>query len=70
MSNIDSLFRWIAEKGYGFVRQESSENDIFVHSRALSDGSVALEEGQTVEFDLIKSVKGEQAQNVTLLNQS
>lgn len=39
---------------------------MFVHLRGLSDGAISLEEGQTVEFDLVQSGKGEVAQNVTV----
>ena len=62
------LFRWIAEKGFGFIRRDGGGSDIFVHLRGLADGAISLEEGQAVEFDLVQSDKGEIAQNVTVSN--
>ena len=61
-------FRWLPEKGYGFVQRNSGESDVFVHSRELQDGVTSLEEGQTVEFNILESDKGQTAQNVTVQN--
>lgn len=58
--------RWIGEKGFGFVQRESDGTDIFVHAKSLPSGVTALEEGQKVEFDLVKGGKGDMAQNVTI----
>lgn len=53
------------QKGYGFITDEASGKDIFVHYSAVQgDGYKTLTQGQDVEFDLIKSDKGDQAQNV------
>ena len=57
---------WIAEKGFGFIERESGAGDVFVHTRNLTPGVTALEEGQKVEFDLVKGGKGEMAQNVSV----
>ena len=52
------------QKGYGFITPESG-NDVFVHHSAIQgDGYKSLEEGQEVEFDIVKGPKGEQATNV------
>ena len=52
------------EKGYGFIEQEGKE-DIFIHySNIEKDGYKTLKEGQKVEFDLVKTDKGYQAQNI------
>lgn len=52
------------EKGYGFIEQEGKE-DIFIHySNIKKDGYKTLKEGQKVEFDLIKTDKGYQAENI------
>lgn len=57
--------KWFnAEKGFGFIAQESG-SDIFVHySQIHESGYKTLEEGQIVEFDLIASDRGPQARNV------
>lgn len=53
------------EKGYGFIRQDNEEEDIFVHYSAIvQKGYKTLDEGQAVEFELIEGDKGLQATNV------
>ena len=55
------------EKGYGFISVEGA-NDVFVHFSAIQgDGYKSLEEGQKVNFDIVKSAKGQQSENVTIL---
>ena len=52
------------QKGYGFITPENG-NDVFVHYSAIKgDGYKTLEEGQAVEFEIVKGDKGEQATNV------
>lgn len=52
------------EKGYGFIAYKENE-DIFVHYSAIvKDGYKTLAEGDEVEFKLIETAKGLQAQNV------
>ena len=53
------------QKGFGFIVTEENSGDIFVHySTIQGDGYKTLNAGQDVEFELIKSEKGDQAQNV------
>ncbi len=58
--------KWFnAEKGYGFISREDGD-DVFVHFSAIEmDGFKTLEEGQTVEFEIVEGEKGPQATNVT-----
>ncbi|OXS55866.1 cold-shock protein [Cohnella sp. CIP 111063] len=60
--------KWFnAEKGYGFIETEQG-GDVFVHFSAIQmDGYKALEEGQSVEFDIVQGARGPQAANVTKL---
>ena len=52
------------EKGYGFIQYEDLE-DIFVHySNIVKDGYKTLKEGSIVDFKLIETSKGLQAQEV------
>jgi len=64
-----NLFRWLPEKGYGFLQLNNGRPDVFVHLRDLTDGTMSLEEGQIVEFDIKNSEKGEMAQNVIVRNE-
>ena len=51
-------------KGFGFITQEGGD-DVFVHFRSIrGDGYKTLDEGQTVEFNLIEGPKGFQAEDV------
>lgn len=51
-------------KGYGFIQRSTGE-DVFVHFSAIQEnGYRSLNEGETVEFDLMKGPKGYQAANV------
>ena len=48
-------------KGYGFITEEGSNNEHFVHISGLID---KVKEGDTVEFDLKEGKKGLNAVNV------
>ncbi|WP_061960379.1 cold-shock protein [Demequina flava] len=58
--------KWFnAEKGYGFIAQDGSSDDVFVHYSAIeTDGYKSLEEAQRVEFEVTDGPKGPQAANV------
>ena len=57
------------EKGYGFIEYKEDE-DIFVHYSAIhSEGYKTLSEGQYIEFKLINTNKGYQAQEVNLVKE-
>ncbi len=53
-------------KGFGFIERENDE-DVFVHYSGISgDGFRTLEEGQHVEFTVVESERGPQAQDVVV----
>ena len=55
------------QKGYGFISDEQG-NDVFVHYSGLNmEGFKSLEEGASVEFEVVNGEKGPQAVNVTKL---
>ena len=60
--------KWFnAEKGFGFI-ERSDGDDVFVHFSAIqSEGFKTLEEGQSVEFDVVEGNRGLQAANVTVI---
>ncbi|HET6421426.1 MAG TPA: cold-shock protein [Geobacteraceae bacterium] len=57
--------KWFNDaKGFGFIEQENGE-DIFCHFSAITgEGFKSLQEGDAVEFDVVKGPKGLQAANV------
>ena len=63
------LVKWFNDaKGYGFIQQDGSDKDVFVHYTAIQkEGYKSLNEGQKVEFNLEKGPKGWQAENVTII---
>lgn len=66
--NMQGKVKWFnAEKGYGFIEREDGD-DVFVHYSAIeSEGFKTLDEGQTVEFEIVEGQRGPQAANVTKL---
>ena len=57
------------QKGYGFISDEQG-NDVFVHYSGLNmDGFKSLEEGATVELEVVEGAKGPQATNVTVVKE-
>ncbi len=64
--SVQGKVKWFnAAKGYGFLEQDGGK-DVFVHFSAIQgDGFRSLNEGETVEFEIIDGPKGAQAANVT-----
>ena len=60
--------KWFnASKGYGFIQRQTGE-DVFVHFSAIqAEGYKSLNEGQTVEFEVVTGTKGLQAANVVVV---
>ena len=66
---MQSKVKWFnAEKGYGFITGEDGK-DVFVHYSSINaEGFKTLQEGQTVEFDIVEGDRGPQATNVTVIS--
>ncbi|EEJ0014441.1 cold-shock protein [Listeria innocua] len=60
--------KWFnSEKGFGFIEVEGGD-DIFVHFSAIEgEGFKTLDEGQSVEFEIVEGQRGPQAEKVTKL---
>jgi CspA family cold shock protein len=60
--------KWFnAQKGFGFITNEATGEDVFVHfSGIASDGFKSLEDGQKVTFEITDGKRGPQAVNVCL----
>ena len=52
-------------KGYGFITNDESEEDVFVHISSLN--GITLKEGAKVEYVEEEGKKGKHASNITLL---
>jgi CspA family cold shock protein len=57
--------KWFNDaKGFGFISRQNGE-DVFVHYSAInSSGFKSLQEGQAVQFNVVKGPKGWQAADV------
>jgi cold shock protein len=68
MARTTGTVKWFnAEKGYGFITQNSGE-DLFVHySEIQGAGYRSLDEGAKVEFEVTEGRKGLQASQVTIV---
>jgi CspA family cold shock protein len=60
--------KWFNDsKGFGFITRDEG-NDLFVHHNSIiADGFKTLKENAKVEFDVIKTDKGEAADKVTVI---
>ncbi len=60
--------KWFNDaKGFGFLSREDGA-DVFVHHSAIqSNGFRSLQEGQRVQFEVVKGPKGLQAERVQVI---
>ena len=64
MSN--GTVKWFnAQKGYGFIQPEDGDKDVFVHISAVERAGLnTLNEGQTVEYELVTNRGKTSAENL------
>jgi CspA family cold shock protein len=62
---LRGIVKWFNNtKGYGFIGRDDGP-DVFVHYSAIvGEGYRTLQEGDTVEFEIVQGPKGPQAANV------
>ena len=61
--------KWFnATKGYGFITNDETGDEIFVHFSGINgDGYKSLEDGQKVTFETAEGNRGTQAVNVVVV---
>lgn len=55
--------RWLAVRGYGFIRPEGENKDVYVQRSDLYNVTY-LREGESVEFEVANAFNGTRAINV------
>ena len=56
----------LMEKGFGFIKVEGQDKDLFFHMNEINADFDSLEEGQAVSFEVVDGPKGPSAVNVNL----
>ena len=69
-SVLGSVVRFKEKKGYGFISMHNTQEDVFVHHTAISRKNPCMyrgsvENGETVEFDVVQGEQGTKAAKVT-----
>ncbi|MCI9293104.1 MAG: cold shock domain-containing protein [Erysipelotrichaceae bacterium] len=55
------------EKGYGFIKNEDGQDIFFHFSQLVMEGFKTIENDADVEFELVETERGPQAQNIVKL---
>ncbi len=71
MSRVTGTVKWFSNpKGYGFISTPDGE-DVFVHYTDIEGtGFRKLEEGESVEFEVVDSDRGPKAQGVSRIGET
>jgi CspA family cold shock protein len=65
---MNGTVKWFSsEKGYGFIRDEAKEKDIYVHfSDIKMNGFKSLEPDQQVTYEVVETGRGLAAKDVVV----
>jgi cold shock protein len=59
--------KWYSDqKGFGFIKPDEGDKDLFFHRTNVKTPNHSLIEGQRVEFEVTKGPKGPEATDVRL----
>ncbi|MAB82774.1 MAG: cold-shock protein [Phycisphaerae bacterium] len=62
-----TIGRYFDQKGFGFIKPDEGEKDLFVHITEIkSEGVSTLTEGQRVTYEVVDGQKGPKAVNVEI----
>lgn len=71
VSHSGQLVRWNEDRGFGFIKTQSLDKDVFVHISALKDIGKKPKNGDVLHFSVAQDDEGKlKAYNVTLDGQS
>jgi len=63
--SITGKVKWFnSTKGFGFIERDDQEKDVFVHSSAVRDAGLKLNEGDAITFEITETQKGNSAINL------
>ncbi len=56
----------ITDRGFGFIKPDGQEKDLFFHAKEVNGEFNSLQEGDVVSFEMAEGPKGPNAVNVTV----
>lgn len=59
------IARIVADRGFGFIKMEGSDKDLFFHATKFNGDFNSLKEGDAVSFDIEEGDKGQFATNIS-----
>ena len=63
--SISGKVKWFnGTKGYGFIERDDKEKDVFVHTSAVQEANLELNEGDALTFEVENGEKGPSAVNL------